>query len=605
VNGLLNAALEYAASGWHVLPVHGIRDGKCTCSDKRCSSPGKHPRTKHGLKDATADPETIERWWKEWPNANVGGATGKRTGRIVLDVDPRHDGEESLDALEAENEKLPRTAVSLTGGGGLHLVFRYPARARIRSSSGKLGPGLDVKSDGGYVVLPPSRHVSGEEYRWNPECHPVDTPLADMPERLITLLQDDPDRDHQPLLAGGERIPQGQRNMTLVKLAGAMRRVGAVEDAIEVALLKENEARCDPALDPMEVQQIARSIAQRYAPSEGLARNGLRSLDLVDLLNSKLDPIPWVIPGLLAKRDAVVLAGDGGIGKSWIGLHLAVALCLGRKFLGLLDVQGGPQRVAIIDEENSPRLVRYRLGKLLKGLDVDITDLPSLALRYYCEQGVNLDDADRFQQLFEVVREYRPDWIILDSLVRFHRRDENSNPEMAHFFGEAIHPLRTHFDTGVIMLHHLAKPPNMGKRGIEYRLRGASEIRNYPDQVWGLERDDGEPTLKHVKCRWGEESGPLSIELRDTEDGQAIQITAEEARDRADRTVRNLLLDAGPDGVLRPEIVKALDASGIQASDKTTTRILGRLYAGGGVKKMREGQAKRYWLSEAAPANVE
>jgi hypothetical protein len=77
-NHLVQAALEYARRGWRVLPLHSVIDGVCSCGDKECGSPGKHPLTRNGSKDATVDEETIRRWWTEAPEANVGIATGPK-----------------------------------------------------------------------------------------------------------------------------------------------------------------------------------------------------------------------------------------------------------------------------------------------------------------------------------------------------------------------------------------------------------------------------------------------------------------------------------------------------------------------------------------------
>ena len=83
------AALEYAQRGWHVLPLHSIRNGRCSCGKAECESPGKHPRTTSGLKDATTDPEQIRAWWETWPAANVGTRTGAEAGIFALDLDSR------------------------------------------------------------------------------------------------------------------------------------------------------------------------------------------------------------------------------------------------------------------------------------------------------------------------------------------------------------------------------------------------------------------------------------------------------------------------------------------------------------------------------------
>ena len=96
---MVDAALSYAHRGWLVLPIHSVDTGRCTCGRADCASPAKHPLTRRGLKDASADPQVIERWWRRWPRANVAVRTGQESGLLVLDFDPRNGGDESLAAL--------------------------------------------------------------------------------------------------------------------------------------------------------------------------------------------------------------------------------------------------------------------------------------------------------------------------------------------------------------------------------------------------------------------------------------------------------------------------------------------------------------------------
>jgi hypothetical protein len=145
----LNAALSYAR---HAIPVFPCEPG------------GKRPLTHNGFWDATTDEHRLRVWWGRWPYANVGIPTGKESGLLVLDVDPREGGPQSLTLLERHNRPLPRTTRSRTGGGGTHVFFRYLPGEEVRNSAGWLGPGLDVRGEGEYVVVPPSRTRSA--YEW-------------------------------------------------------------------------------------------------------------------------------------------------------------------------------------------------------------------------------------------------------------------------------------------------------------------------------------------------------------------------------------------------------------------------------------------------------
>ncbi len=123
---LLDAALAYAHRSWSVLPLHSINASRCSCGNLACQSSGKHPLTPHGVYDATTDESTIREWWSRWPDANVGIATGARSGLLVLDFDVQRGGRESYEALTAEHgDSFARTVAVQTGGGGLHLYQRW------------------------------------------------------------------------------------------------------------------------------------------------------------------------------------------------------------------------------------------------------------------------------------------------------------------------------------------------------------------------------------------------------------------------------------------------------------------------------------------------
>jgi hypothetical protein len=264
---ILRIALGYARLGWHVFPCHTPTDRGCSCGMSSCDNVGKHPRVKDWPNVATTDEATIQDWWTRWPNANIGIATGAKSGVVVLDVDPDEGGALALEDLLAEHGSLPETVESLTGGGGRHLLFQHPG-VEMRNSASKLGAGLDIRGDGGYVIAPPSLHESGRRYEWEVSSHPTDVPLAPMPAWLLELVTAS-QRAHAASNGHddvGGAIPEGRRNDTLASLAGSMRRRGMTEDEIYAALVVVNAQRCQPSLADEEVQRIAQSIA-RYEPT--------------------------------------------------------------------------------------------------------------------------------------------------------------------------------------------------------------------------------------------------------------------------------------------------------------------------------------------------
>jgi hypothetical protein len=192
------AALDYARRGWPVLPLYPAYDRACGCGDPMCKSPGKHPlRTlvHSGLLNASAFAAHVERWWTQQPDANIAIRTGLASGLVVIDLDDKaYDGRDGnatwrrLLAVHADGA-TPETVEALTGGGGRHLLFQAPADLLIASSKDAIGPGIDVRAENGYIVAPPSTHVSGRTYAWDAFSHLDDTPIAPLPSWLLQLLR--------------------------------------------------------------------------------------------------------------------------------------------------------------------------------------------------------------------------------------------------------------------------------------------------------------------------------------------------------------------------------------------------------------------------------
>jgi len=243
-NPFLRAALYYAGRNWPVFPIWWVKGAHCACGKADCAHPGKHPIGKlapKGRNSATTDPKKIKEWWKQYPKANIGLPTGPESGLVVVDIDPRNGGNrQKLDDLGG----FPPTPTAQTGGGGEHILLRHPGR-KVKSKS-ELGgiQGIDQKGDGGYIVAPPSNHISGGVYAWKIK---PDTPLAAIPAWLMPLLLQGEDKAqgrrqaHQGGGAGpgGEfsryahkaladelaklaRTPEGQRNAQLNQSAFAL-----------------------------------------------------------------------------------------------------------------------------------------------------------------------------------------------------------------------------------------------------------------------------------------------------------------------------------------------------------------------------------------------
>lgn len=186
---------------------------------------------------------------------NIGIVTGEESGIFVVDVDGA-EGEQSVARLLTRYGALPETLTVQTGRGR-HLYFRHPGR-RVKSTAGVLGPHLDVRGDGSYIIAPPSSHVSGAEYRFVDEA----VEITEAPDWLIALVCGDAQVEQPPAEPENNAIIEGSRNQTLFEHGCGMRGGGASEGEIESELMKINEEVCRPPLELAEVKQIAASAAK-------------------------------------------------------------------------------------------------------------------------------------------------------------------------------------------------------------------------------------------------------------------------------------------------------------------------------------------------------
>ena len=269
-------ALYYAYFKMAVFPVHFVYDdGTCSCESLGCKRIGKHPMTDHGLKDASFDEATVRRWWEGEPDANIGVRTGEESGIVVIDVDPRHGGDVSFEALLAQHGPLPVTPRVRTGGGGWHILFAHPGGGLRVGNRQNVVPGVDVRGDGGYVIGAGSNHVHGD-YLLEAGLGLHDVPLAQMPLWLLDLILGN---EAEPLpvpvpptptspAQGAEQLAvlpegalgKGQRHPTLFAMAGAMRQKGMSRAGIEAALRAENQARCSPPLEEKDIQKMVTGV---------------------------------------------------------------------------------------------------------------------------------------------------------------------------------------------------------------------------------------------------------------------------------------------------------------------------------------------------------
>lgn len=241
----------YRSIGWSVIPLRS--------REKRPLIPWEP------LQVRAATDEEIADWFARWPDANLGIVTGAISNLVVLDVDPTHGGDRSLEALEAHHGRLPRTLEAATGGGGRHFYFSHPD-GFVRNRVG-IAAGVDLRGDGGYVVAPPSIHPSGAQYLWVAGRTPTRGMLAPMPHWLV----ESPgigERGGHPLAYWRslirEGVSEGARNNTIASLVGRLLWHDLDPEMITELMLCWNSVRCRPPLPDSEVVATVESIVRTH-----------------------------------------------------------------------------------------------------------------------------------------------------------------------------------------------------------------------------------------------------------------------------------------------------------------------------------------------------
>lgn len=533
---LVDAALKYAAAGWVVLPLHHPRNGGCSCHRGGCESVGKHPCTKHGVKDASKDPEVISAWWRSYPEANIGIATGKASGILVLEVDGPS-GDASLAAIGAA---IP-TRTNITKRGR-HLFFMHPGVPipnRVR-----MLPDLDVRGDGGMIVVPPSLHASGHRYHWDCE-HGMgfDLPLAPLPPSALDAITNGTGGVKVPTPLLTDTLPRGRRNDTLTSWAGRLLAKGLTTAETLVALEGLN-LKCQPALSADELRRIVGSIASREASKHPLA-TPLRGCSVKELL--AMPDAEWTITGLLPKSALILLVGRWGAGKTFLLLDWTMHVATGMAWQGCA-VQGGP--VLFVFGEGQ---VKQRVAAWLRAHRVDASMVPAT----YAPGSVNLLDDGAVTALLDQIAIGTlgppPVMIVFETLSRMTPGGDENSPQTAGLVIAACERIQRETGAAVLLSHHTPWNPE------QQRPRGHTKLPDSADAVFLLKNKAGALSLRCQKMRDHELPPPVHLKLTPLNDSLIV--------DRGDApppelsNVEQLLAALGSDELTMDVLTKRLKKS--------------------------------------------
>lgn len=511
-------ALKYADLGFAVFPIKPPRMGGKT--------PGKEPLTAHGFQDATMDKKQIERWWKSCPDANIGIATGSRSGGIVvidLDEDEEKDkhGYEVLKEWQREHGELPETWQSITGRGGYHLIYRDFAEYKNRTG---LYDGIDIRGEGGYIVAPPSLHQNGRRYEW--EQGPGDCDIAQANNTVINFMMGpEPEERKKQGFEAPETIPDGQRHSVLIALIGSLKAKGLDDGTIREAVQSENEKKCVPPFTNQELEKTIFPALKRgwkaEAPyySKTVCDNGqarpvkVKNFHLSNAADVEIKEPEWLIPGYIPKYGITTIAGEGGVGKTSIWCSIVACITTGEQSFLVngksIPFKNEPQNVVVFSAEDSWNYVlKQRL--INNGADMN-------RIFYMGPEDERFTDLNFNGDLLKgIIETNRPDMVVYDPVQAFvpanlRMGDRNA---MRKCFSPLIGFGETYKTTSIVIAHANKQSGVWGRK----RIADSSDIWDASRSVLMtgiVPNSDGLRYISHEKSNWGKLQDSVVFELSD------------------------------------------------------------------------------------------
>ena len=600
---MLEHALEYLQLGYPVFPVCSPAMGQHRHRNESCKSAGKRPLIAwEAFQTRLPTINEVREWWTRWPAANIGMPTGRLSGVVVLDAD-------SGDAkkLAMGEGGLDKTPAVFTGKpGGMHFWLAHPGEEVSNFASRR--PGLDFRGDGGYVLVPPSLHASGANYRWVEAT--VGLAPAAVPGWLLSMLRgqgaeasaaEPGDALNLEIAVSG--VPEGGRDDAMWRLACKLRNDGLERRYAEV-IVRQAARSCSPPFDEAVALEKVERAWRTYQPeptftpggsfseraTESLPVGGTYGIQsLADLLAMQIEGEPCLVEGLLWANRATWVFSDPNTGKTLLLLAMLLHVAAGRPFCGQ-PVKQGP---VLVIEEDSPLTVAAEYVEMLA--DIYEFDLAALPFWINRSQGLRLVDGAGVQLAVDAINACpeRPVAVLFDACERLVPSDRFTTKELDPLtrlfqwaIGEGITP---------VMIDHTNKDrPKKGEGPLKpmdklYGARAKSAVSDVMLHVSGSLREGG-AQCSVVKFR-GEFPPSFSVTF-DAVDGFTLRRERLQARSPSEQAVMRFFNNSASDWYGRAEIEAA-----VSMNRRTLQRTLAVLAKRGWLATEGEDLQRRYRIS--------
>lgn len=513
---VVDCALQCVKDGWSVLPVRPDE---------------KRPYMNNWLKytDERADEKAVKEWYKHLAGAGLGVVTGKVSGIVVLDVEsdcPR--------GIEDILTDYPTGKIARTGSGGYHLFFKYPDSEKHIQNRVRMAEGMDLRADGGFIVLPPTKHPSGNYYEWAEQGS-----MGDFPDELLKL-----SRNKTSSSTGGDKwiadllhgVGKGSRDDSAARLAGYFFKNGMPVDIVEALLIDWNE-RNDPPLDLQDIRRIVGSVNRYYvdkpkrqqytgiefeddrvgAPAQGVEPDEFGLVKVADYIHDYGGTTKWAVEDWLPAESVTFLVSPPESYKTWLLLDLAVSVAADRPFLGQFKVfEPGP--ALIIQQEDNHAGLTERIALILQSRygtfpnignngEVTIPLMPDVPIYIHPDRKLKFDNPDILQKLEKQIVKIRPKMIIIDPLYSAASVDNYMSAAAEQMM--VLKTWRDKYGCSFIIAHHSKKnvDPNSTAREDSW---GSQFLNAFLEAGWQIRRNSKLADNEVVVRRHSKTQGNLS-----------------------------------------------------------------------------------------------
>lgn len=511
MNELIN---EYLNSGWSILPVKPDE---------------KRPYMTNWLQynKTRATQKQVESWFTNLSGAGVGVVTGKISNIVVLDVESY-----CKTPINEILKKYPTNLISRSGSGGYHLFYQYPQGKSKVSNRVGIFEGADLRADGGFIVLPPTRHPSGGYYQWVEKGIPGAFPLPLLEVESRPTVQND-----GWITEALRGVSEGGRNDTCARLAGYFFKKGMTADIVEALLLDWNE-KCDPPMPLRELRTTLKSIERSHSgaetqftsvefeddhPTGGEEKpSGFDIMKMTDYIKGYGgDGVSWLVNDWMPDQSITFLISPPESYKTWILLDLAVSVASGSPFLGQYEVNSiGP--TLIIQQEDSHSGLTDRLALIIEqklGLKTDIDGdnwqipvLPDLPIYIHPSRMLRFDNKKVLEELEKQIEVIKPRVIMIDPLYSTTQSADNYMSDLAGKM-MVLKEWRDKYGCSFLIAHHSKKnlDPDSTAREDSW---GSQFLNAFLEAGWQVRRNPRLPINEVIVRRHSKVMGnqsPISL----------------------------------------------------------------------------------------------